>query len=89
MKKIKMLRNWFPFIEVDMNSGKKTPKFMYYKSKEYVLTEHRAKELLNKKILRFDPFRILKIAELAEDLGIHIGRSKHIYLKNGLSKVTN
>jgi len=88
MKRIKMLEDYFPYILLKTD-GTKERKFRYEKGKEYLMTENDAKSFLKERI-RFNfegKVECYTLAIVVEDFGLHFGTSKHVYKKNGLSKV--
>ena len=58
------------------------------KGRIYDISDSRSKWLLKKRLVRNNNgiYSLTSLAELVEDLGRHIGRSKHTYDRNGPSK---
>lgn len=81
-----MLVDLYPVRIVDLK-GRVIGHFIYDKGKEYDVTEDTARDLLKLRMRITDKIEYHSYAELVEDLGLHYGRSKHIYVKDGLSKV--
>jgi hypothetical protein len=88
MKKIKILQNYFPIILVN-SKGEQTPTFRFKEGDILIVNEDLARELLKKRVRLSKDNKIerFQLASLIEDLGLHFGYSKHIYIKDGLSKV--
>lgn len=91
MKKIRMLRNAYNGYITINKKGEKIPYYRFKKGEVYIVTEERARDLLKiRRTIKEDCTIVtFQYAELIEDLGLHFGNSKHIYVKNGLSKITN
>ena len=91
MKKIKILQNAYEGYITFNKKGEKIPYYLYKKGEIHIVTEDRARDLTKVRRIIGENCQVIEFqyAEVIEDLGLHFGNSKHIYIKNGLSKVTN
>lgn len=90
MKKIRFLQNYFP-INLIKKDGTIISTFRYKEGDEMVATEENAKFLTKKRIriLKNNTLEEFQIAEVIQEFGLHFGRSKHIYIKNGESEINS
>ncbi len=91
MRKVRILENAYNGYVTFNKKGEKVPFYLYKKGEIHTVTEERARDLTKVRRIIGKNCQIIKFqyAEEIENLGLHFGKSKHIYLKDGLSKVTN